>query len=170
MLSQKLIDLYKRDSLTGFYQRKALSVEYDQMVEKAKKSSHEIGVMLVDLDGLKYINDTFGHTDGDKAIKVVSQAMKEAMPNEAMLFRYGGDELLAIFVKDGEISPITEAIHRNLTKYMEENKPPYIIGASIGCAVDSELKEKNLRELISIADELMYTEKNAKKAAKNDGN
>ena len=61
-------------------------------------------VIMADLDGLKYINDFFGHEDGDNAIAVCAKALKDSCPPEALCLRFGGDEMLAFIC--GECDPV----------------------------------------------------------------
>ena len=136
----------KRDALTGCFDRKS----FYRDVEKFGKSIN--GVVNIDMNGLKLINDKQGHNEGDKAIYVISQVIEKYAKKNSYVYRLGGDEFTILFVNctledvKGTVSDIKEGLKE--TKFT----------ASIGFAY-SEDKSLTIEELAKLADEQMYLDK-----------
>jgi diguanylate cyclase len=118
-------------------------------------------VAVLDIDNLKPINDTMGHTVGDKAIRAVARAMRSLVRADDMLFRWGGDEFLVLMFK----LPQPEASRRieKLNKILEENAERWIgisltVTVSFGVAGFTSLKD--LGQAIEHADKAMYAQRN----------
>jgi diguanylate cyclase (GGDEF)-like protein len=118
-------------------------------------------VAVIDIDNLKPINDTMGHTAGDKAIRAVARAMRSLVRADDMLFRWGGDEFLVLMFK----LPEAEASRRleKLNKILEENSDrwigmPLTLTVSHGVAGFNSLTE--LGQAIEAADKAMYAQRN----------
>lgn len=159
-LSDKISEMYRCDGLTHLLNRTALKNEYHTMAERC---SGKMTVVLADLDGLKHINDTYGHDDGDFAICAVAQAMLAGCPEDSLCTRWGGDEMLAVI--PGEAS--SDEIHSRLDKYLSgvnaTSGKPYHISASIGIRTFDVCDYQELENMIKDADQLMYQEKKRKK-------
>ncbi len=156
-LQKRIEDMYKYDDLTGLYNRKGFDMEFERIM----KAPHgELTFVICDLDGLKYINDTFGHTEGDNAIYRVSQALAEACGN-GICSKYGGDELIGLIQGRVDEEKIRSMIHENLARYNDTSDRPYKVSASVG-AYNSDGNEK-FSKMFSEADMRMYSEKSAKK-------
>ena len=114
------------------------------------------------MDGLKYINDTFGHGEGDEGIKGLCQVLTSlTRPNE-MSVRSGGDEFFLIGI--GDYKKEDEALRASefaeaVAKKSEAMNKPYNLSASIGCLVFPDYKNVNLDLALSDADEKMYNYK-----------
>ena len=103
------IEYFKVDILTGTLNR--LSFYADIEMYKRRKTS--VYILSVDLNGLKQINDTYGHAKGDEAIRYAAKFIREAIPSHARLYRIGGDEFVVLFPKDGSSYSIgTELMKR----------------------------------------------------------
>ena len=118
-------------------------------------------VAVIDIDNLKPINDTMGHTAGDKAIRAVARAMRSLVRADDMLFRWGGDEFLVLMFK----LPESEASRRmeKLNKILEENCErwiglPLTVTVSHGVAGFNSLTD--LGHAIELADQEMYAQRN----------
>jgi diguanylate cyclase (GGDEF)-like protein len=116
---------------------------------------------VIDIDNLKPINDTMGHTAGDKAIRAVARAMRSLVRADDMLFRWGGDEFLVLMFKlpEGEASRRMD----KLNKILEENGQrwigmPLTVTVSFGVAGFESLTE--LGGAIETADKAMYAQRN----------
>jgi diguanylate cyclase (GGDEF)-like protein len=124
-------------------------------------------VAVLDIDNLKPINDTLGHTVGDKAIRAVARAMRSLVRADDMLFRWGGDEFLVLMFK----LPQPEASRRiaKLNKILEENCERWIgesvrVTVSFGVAGFTSLTD--LGQAIEQADKAMYAQRNQVRGAK----
>ena len=118
-------------------------------------------MLLMDLDGLKYINDTFGHNEGDKAISAFADILKTTLRKDDIIGRIGGDE----FVVFSSIKPnekgdrLIERLKKGLELYNSENPLPYTLSASIGSTVLTEATKECFEAAILGADSLLYEEK-----------
>ncbi len=129
--------------------------------EKGQDTATSGSVAVLDIDNLKPINDTLGHTVGDKAIRAVARAMRSLVRADDMLFRWGGDEFLVLMFK----LPQPEASRRieKLNKILEENCERWIgmqvtVSVSFGVAGFTSLTD--LGQAIEQADKAMYAQRN----------
>jgi len=129
--------------------------------EKGQESKTSGSVAVIDIDNLKPINDTFGHTVGDKAIRAVARAMRSLVRADDMLFRWGGDEFLVLMFN----LPQEEALRRleKLNLILEEHggrwtSVPITVTVSYGVAGFNSLTA--LGEAIETADKAMYAQRN----------
>jgi diguanylate cyclase (GGDEF)-like protein len=84
------------DLLTGLPNRRALDERLEQEVKRASRSGHPLSVVMMDLDGFKNINDSFGHSVGDDILRITFSALGEGLRDSDFLCRYGGDELTLV--------------------------------------------------------------------------
>lgn len=165
-LMNKMEELYQCDRLTGLYNRNALVKIYEELQDELRGGHRNITFIIGDLDRLKYINDTFGHIEGDFAIRAVADALKQAVPDEALVARWGGDEMVAIFTGDCD----EQAIRDSMTRYLEELRiregKPYEITASVGMVTVFPDELASLDEITKTADRLMYAEKLERRKAR----
>ncbi len=129
--------------------------------EKGQESKTSGSVAVIDIDNLKPINDTFGHTVGDKAIRAVARAMRSLVRADDMLFRWGGDEFLVLMFN----LPQEEALRRmeKLNQILQEHcarwtSVPITVSVSYGVAGFNSLTE--LGDAIETADKAMYAQRN----------
>lgn len=119
-------------------------------------------VAVLDIDNLKPINDTLGHTVGDKAIRAVARAMRSVVRADDMLFRWGGDEFLVLMFK----LPQPEANRRigKLNKILEENSERWIgepVKVTVSFGVAGFMSLTDLGQAIEQADKAMYAQRNS---------
>lgn len=156
--------------------QKNIAKENEYLIsQKLQPKKFSIIVIMIDMDGLKRINDTYGHKEGDFGINLISESLKQNSEIKDLAVRNGGDEFL--FICYGEYSEndaekLAEekinAIERCISEKSSSSGKPFSISASLGYSV-SVLDEKlNLDELISIADAEMYENKKRKKAERKD--
>lgn len=161
----QLDELHMRDQLTSMYNRFAMKRFAGEYTDDG-----EFIVAIADMDGLKYINDNFGHQAGNNAICIVADTMRKFVHVKDLLIRYGGDEFLVISKIGGE--NIWVEIHESINKELKEEcghqKLPYPLGVSMGWAVSSEEHPLTMTEAIEIADRNMYENKKSRKAERKD--
>lgn len=162
-LTSRIERMYKFDSLTGLYNRLGFNKEFEKRMTELMGSTVPVTVILADLDGLKYINDNYGHGAGDNAIHTVAKAMSKACPEEALSVRFGGDEMLTVITGDCVPEQIKYDIQQYLKRYNSRNKNPYIIAASIGIYRTDTSSDIDFDSLVRGADMAMYEEKLAKR-------
>lgn len=150
------------DQLTGLRNRNTLDETIYQVFAAADRNHHKVGILLLDLNKFKEINDTFGHAAGDEVLRDTSKRMKHIARSDEMIFRVGGDEFLLVVpvVKDAQVlEVIKERLHGELTYRLDYNGHPIGITASIGAALYDDDGD-NFDTLFQIADKRMYSEKN----------
>ena len=155
---ERLQTLSVRDPMTGAYNRRGMYGMYRHMVSEAREGD-ALFVGVVDMDGLKYVNDTFGHGEGDFGIRTVCAALMSVMKNKEICVRSGGDEFFLIGIGSYENEDVAErakAFSQAVETASRRAAKPYTISASIGCAVFSDYSQISLDSALSEADERMY--------------
>ena len=149
------------DELTGLPKKNLLVDRINTSIVSSNRNKNKIGILFLDLDRFKVINDTLGHTIGDKLILDVSKRLKETLREEDTISRCGGDEFVIVIkhihIAD-EIIPVAKKIINTITKIFEIDSHQIHIGVSIGVSIypydgDAPLK------LIKNADTAMFCAK-----------
>lgn len=157
-LNKRLQALSVTDALTGIYNRTGCeSIMYPAITENQLRDGRSI-FMLVDVDHLKYINDNFGHGDGDIAIKTSVKAMQSALPADFMIGRYGGDEfLIAGFTHEKvDLDLIIKKMIENAAYESRLQKLPYTVSISVGAIQLDAGEDFDVNECIKHSDQRMY--------------
>ncbi len=162
-LFEKLENMYKYDHLTGLYNRQGFTNELAKLKEEFGDDPRPVKVIMADLDGLKYINDTFGHAAGDNAISVTASALRSACPDDALCLRFGGDEMIAFVLGECNSEQILEKIKKRLDEYNASANLEYEIHASCGVYETMLDKNSDMEEMVKRADKAMYDNKAASK-------
>lgn len=152
----KLYNMSIRDTVTNLYNRNFFDHTLDKYLNQATKG---MGIVICDIDGLKLVNDTLGHAEGDEYLKTAASILCKCFSEDDIVARVGGDEF-AVFLKHTttkELSAIASQIDELLAAInSKERLIP--ISMSLGYAV-GDGTEKDLKELSKMADKLMYREK-----------
>lgn len=146
------------DALTGLYNRRYFEEALEKEVQRAKRQKQPFSVIGIDLDFLKKINDTYGHTYGDLAIKTIADVLKSNARSVDVPARIGGEEfnvLLPGINSEGAMAA-AERIRKSIEK-AEIDTVGHITG-SLGVATYFEHSE-NPEELLELTDQAMYTSK-----------
>lgn len=146
------------DSLTGLYNRRYFEESLQKEVQRAKRQKQPFSIIGIDLDYLKKINDTYGHSYGDIAIKTIAEVLKTNARSVDVPARMGGEEfnvLLPGISSDGAMIA-AERIRKSIEN-VEINTIGHITG-SLGVATYYEHTE-NIEELLELTDQAMYTSK-----------
>lgn len=147
------------DTLTGLPNRFAIERGLNKMMAHAEEQP--VAALFIDLDGFKDINDTMGHDTGDDLLVIVARRFAAVVPDEALLGRLGGDEMVVLFPNFGSLRQVEDLAHRML-----ESLAPAIlisgsrqhIGASIGISMTS-MSCRTGRDLLRFADIALYEAK-----------
>jgi diguanylate cyclase (GGDEF)-like protein len=151
-----------RDSLTGLYNRHTLADQLASEIELAGAAGASVAVLFLDLDRFKDVNDLLGHHAGDLVLQEVAQRLSGAVPPEAILARWGGDEFVfAQRLTDASATDIGERFRRAVAEPIVLAGETVAVGATIGIALFPH-HGSSADELIRAADMAMY-------AAKQDG-
>ena len=149
------------DNLTELYNRNYSNRHVPAIFEEAKKRNYKLGIMVLDINKFKSINDNYGHNVGDKVLKDFSSKLKTMVRNGEKVFRIGGDEFLIIFNKfedEEALKIIKERIKESLNYTLVINHVEVKISSSIGYAVFPDHGE-NADAVIDFADKNMYEDK-----------
>ena len=158
---QLLQQIAYTDALTGIGNR----ASYDREVERiSNQERHEVlGILMMDVNNLKQINDTQGHKAGDSVLRDFGQRITRLLPASATLFRYGGDEFIALIPKvdEDQIAKLADAV---LAFFTSSGKVDYDV--AVGYEVYIPKKKEKFAQVVSRADTAMYRCKSAMKAKK----
>jgi len=104
------------DSLTGLYNRRYLYEYAEKVVAGVLRRRKAIGVVMCDLDYFKQVNDTYGHSTGDKVLREIADVIRKSVRESDIVIRFGGEEFLVVLpdIDDGESLSIAEKIRRNI--------------------------------------------------------
>ena len=154
------------DSLTKLNNRDKLMQHLDSKINNV--INNDIYFVMIDIDNLKHINDTFGHVEGDRAIKTIADILKQSCGHyTCMLERYAGDEFYIVFEGSLEsVEKLKNDIYTNLKVYRELTNGKYNLEVSLGYSRYDRFKMKNIVELIASADDELYKDKARKKKHK----
>jgi len=155
---ERLKYLSLHDQLTGLYNRAYLENELKRL---NKSREHPVTIMSIDVDGLKAINDMFGHEQGDKILKLTADILQEIFRASDILGRAGGDEFVALLPgTDAQAgSKIVQRIRSRVEKYNREKQDTQLpLSLSTGMAV-AEDRSRDLFSVFKEADDLMYRDK-----------
>ncbi len=165
-VEQDLDQLAHFDNVTALPNRHFFNTYLESAIQQARDSGAMIGVMFIDLDNFKIVNDTLGHRSGDLLLKEASQRIEQTLGEAEKIFRIGGDEF-AIVIKDvqdiAQAEAIAKEIIRDLHQPFDLHNNEIYVGASIGISF-FPTQAGDLSSLLSNADAAMY---HAKSLGKN---
>ncbi len=161
---KKLENLYIIDPLSEIFNRNGFQENTSEIYDKCINEHRSVMIMFADMDGMKYINDNFGHKEGDSAIKNMAQAVSDACNNDEVSARFGGDEFIIFGVDYTEemAQKMMKNINGNIAAYNQRSGKPYNIEISIGWHIEIPERDTKLNVLITKADQKMYREKKRK--------
>ncbi|WP_307154165.1 putative bifunctional diguanylate cyclase/phosphodiesterase [Rhodopseudomonas julia] len=158
---QDLVYLAMHDELTGLGNRKKFEQSLGEMLAKASEKSHKIGLLILDLDGFKSINDTLGHPVGDNLLRATAERLKNSLRDEDLLCRLSGDEFAVIVpvVPDNHALPaLADRMIRLIEQPFRIEGHEITIGCSIGITVGPDNGD-TAKTLIRNADFALYRAK-----------
>ncbi|MCS6943892.1 MAG: diguanylate cyclase [Sutterellaceae bacterium] len=151
------------DRLTGLANRAHLEAALPQFLSRARRGGRRLGVLWIDIDELKPINDCYGHAAGDAVLRAAATRMRQAVRAHDLVARIGGDEfvIVAEAEHDGDdFSTLAARLNASLARPVEIDGVPVQMSASIGIAV-YPLHADNAMQLLALADRAMYAAKAA---------
>lgn len=150
------------DTLTGLPNRRALDERLEEEILSARRNNYSFAVVMMDLDGFKDVNDSYGHPIGDEVLRMVFNQMARGVRNTDFLARYGGDELTLILTQSDIASAkvVTDKILEGMgnLKYTFPDKKKLKLGISGGMAL-FPLHARNGPDLLRAADAALYEAK-----------
>jgi diguanylate cyclase (GGDEF)-like protein len=164
-LEQQLRYLVSHDSLTGLYNRAYFAAEMQCLAS----GSHPVGIVVCDVNGLKTVNDTLGHSWGDKLLKTAADLIGQAFGDSGAIARIGGDEFAVILpgVTAAALRDACERLRKSIARH-NRAKPDLYVSISCGAALSSgEMSEPG--EIFKAADAAMYADKSRHSRGGRDG-
>ncbi|MCU0820945.1 MAG: diguanylate cyclase [Spirochaetes bacterium] len=155
------------DDLTGLYNRRGFFSLAQKQLETAKRLKKRIFIIFIDMDNMKWINDTLGHREGDRALIEAAKILKTTYREADVIARMGGDEFAIVAMEYGDRSDsgIYLRLINNLEIYNNEAGREYKLSMSFGMTHYDHDSNSTVDELLSRADTLMYENKKRKRYA-----
>lgn len=152
------------DALTGLYNRRGVSEQLEPTWADMCREGKTVCFVSLDLDNLKPINDTFGHQGGDEALRIIADAIRATVPEDAIPARIGGDEYL-IFLPECD-EQRAEAFRQRFEAYLAQHNQSarFPVGASVGTSVFRLEEGMSLDHCVNESDEHMYQVKRQRHA------
>ncbi|WP_154223501.1 GGDEF domain-containing protein [Marinicella rhabdoformis] len=154
---QELHQIAITDNLTGVFNRNQLNQVLKAQIDKCTKESHSFGLIILDIDHFKAVNDTFGHDIGDKVLQQTAQLLSELTQNDDILFRWGGEEfiIVALDVNKQSLIQYCDVVRKQFEQesFGTTESMTVSIGATLLQPEDTQDK------LISRADKALYKAK-----------
>ena len=153
-------NMINHDALTGIGNRKSCNQYLDAMVLKASPQN-AFYLFMADIDGFKYINDTYGHVEGDQALRLTAQTLRETVePHHGFVSRFGGDEFLFVIEKANINSPeaLIRTVSRNVENACKRENLKYTLHLSAGYT-ECNSADAQVTTLLEEADKRLYKAK-----------
>ena len=157
--NEQLHQLSIMDELTGLHNRRGFMLLAEEQLLYAKRTGRNLLVFYADLDGLKQINDQYGHIVGDEAILTAAHALNQTFRASDIKARLGGDEfiVLAVEAKEHDAQTLLARLHE---KFADNN-----LSISVGVVTFDAKNEISIPDLVARADQAMYSEKRRKQGS-----
>lgn len=170
LMVDRLEEIYSHDSLTGLLNLQSFNMLTPAFLKRAESLNSGLISIVLDLDHLKFINDKYGHAEGNFAIQVLGQAISQMCNDDLLACRFGGDEfyILATNMTGEEAQKTIFRVQSYLENYNENNKKTYRISVSGGYTSVTAYTEDALQDAFKIADQNMYRQKELRHAAMKD--
>lgn len=160
---ERSISLAHTDSLTGLYNRRYASTHFASLFESAKAAGKPIGVMMIDIDHFKQINDTHGHAVGDEVLRAIANRLGQHLRSFDTVARWGGEEFVVIMPEaDARVAAgVAERLRKRIASAPIAVSAPVgqiTVTASFGVAI-AEPNTESAEELMNAADAALYAAK-----------
>lgn len=158
---EKLQALSITDDLTGLYNRRGFMALMEQQIKLSERTKRGILLIYVDVDNLKFINDTFGHTEGDNALRDIATILSDSLRKAEIIARIGGDEfaIAAIETPEENTDILIDRIYNNFAIHNSNTEKKYSLSVTTGTAYFNPESPLPIEELLDIADRNMYARK-----------
>lgn len=160
--TEEVYKLAALDPLTGLYNRRSGEQRLAAEILRAERTGRPLTILVLDLDGLKSMNDQHGHAAGDELIRTFAQHLNRAIRGSDLAVRLGGDEFL-VLLPDCKLDEVRYVLNRLSGHKMEHQGVSVAVSFSAGCA--NHRNGEPCEELLKRADEALYVNKRASKEA-----
>lgn len=153
------------DPLTGLLNRRYLEERFTQEIERSKRYQFPLSFVMLDIDGFKSFNDTFGHQAGDEVLRETAHCIRKSLRNFDVAARYGGEEFIVVLPETDVTSAtiLAERLRRAVEQHFTSERSRHPVTVSIGVSSLSKALQ-NRQQVIRAADQALYA---AKKRGKN---
>ena len=156
------------DSMTGIFNKSTGLALLSQEIERSRRSHEPLSLCFLDLDGLKAVNDTWGHEEGDHLICRFAAILRESIRAGDTAFRYGGDEfVLCLVCGERKAEEVLSRLRAGVEAENRKDRKPYRLDFSVGCITLTPDSVLSTEEFLQMADNRMYEEKQRKKGPRN---
>ncbi|NPU84239.1 MAG: diguanylate cyclase [Syntrophaceae bacterium] len=164
-MEAEIMALSITDQLTGLHNRRGFLSLAGQQLKIAEREKNAMLLLFADLDWLKWINDTLGHDEGDRALMEAAAVFKETFRTSDIVARLGGDEYAALVVDvtEADFEIISARLQSQIDMKNSQENRKYKLSISVGCSYYNPANPCTIDELIASADKLMYEQKQSKK-------
>jgi diguanylate cyclase (GGDEF)-like protein len=161
----QLESLSIQDDLTGLHNRRGFLVLAEQQLKNARRNRSPFLVLFIDLDGLKHVNDTYGHAEGNRALVEAANVLRDCFRQSDVLARLGGDEFVALTITSAtsDEQTVRERLNAALAQVNAKPDRAYPLGFSVGILSCPPDEMTPVETLLERADALMYEEKRKKR-------
>jgi diguanylate cyclase (GGDEF)-like protein/PAS domain S-box-containing protein len=158
---RRLSHMARHDPLTGVFNRHALAEILDAEIGRARRYRHPIGVLMIDVNRFKEVNDRFGHATGDEVLRSVAEMLCRCVRDSDAVVRYGGDEFLVLLIEtNGEAEVVRDRIHAEVSRKGQMSfLSEFPITVAIGAAHWDPESGESIERVLNQADQAMYEEK-----------
>lgn len=166
IISDELKDKAIKDGLTNLYNHQGMIELLESELNKAEYRKSGLGILMLDLDNFKSINDSYGHLFGDQVLKKFADILLENIRAGDKACRFGGDEFVVVLLQDVDsksLENIKQRIQSAVQAWIGEDRRLKNLGVSIGIALLQPGQSLNPDKLLMIADKSMYLNKESKK-------
>lgn len=160
-LVRELESLSRKDALTGVLNRRCFDEALAQEISRARRHGQALGVVMLDIDHFKAVNDTYGHPGGDEVLRSFAQTVKQALREGDTLFRYGGEEFVALLPyadREGAMAAAERIVSAVASATALVDRKPVKVTTSAGVACLGRATRSG-QELLADADEALYEAK-----------
>ena len=157
-----LRDVAVSDELTGLYNRRGWYAVASHELERARRSGERRGLLFLDVDGLKQVNDRLGHREGDRAIAAAADVLRRCARSSDVLGRLGGDEFVLLLGEGGAPDVVRHRVLDALEAHNAGSGARFELRLSVGAEVWYPDAAMTLDELVRRADSQMYADKSAR--------
>jgi two-component system cell cycle response regulator len=147
------------DELTGLLNRRGFLTLADQHIKIARRAKRKLLLFFADMDGLKQINDQFGHQEGDQALRDIAAILRNTFRSSDIIARLGGDEFTILTIdSSGKAKVMLDRLKAGLDGY-NANRHRFKLGLSVGTALFNPESDSTLDSLLAQADQELYADK-----------
>ena len=164
-VNDRLRSLSLSDGLTGLNNRRGFMILATGLLKFTRRAGYSLCLLYIDLDSLKYINDTFGHTAGDTAITHFARILTDTFRDSDVIGRMGGDEFVALIIDatESDLAGMQARLQSNVDAHNLQSERGYALSFSLGVIRVDSNSTITMEALLSQADAAMYKHKQGRK-------